>query len=56
MSPQPGLISPYPIPGQVALILLALGGVWGAYVYVVRLLIGIREDRVYVDAKETKGR
>jgi hypothetical protein len=42
ISPQPGLISPYPVPLQAALLALVLGGVWTTYGYVFWLLRGIR--------------
>ncbi len=42
LSPQPGLISPYPIPLQVVLLVVILGGVWSTYGYVAWLLSQIR--------------
>lgn len=42
LSPQPGFISPYPVPLQVALLGLILGGIWTTYGYVVWLLSRIR--------------
>ncbi len=43
LSPQPGLVSPYPIPLQVAFFGVILGGVWATYGYVVWLLRRIRQ-------------
>jgi CHASE1-domain containing sensor protein len=45
LSPQPGFISPYPVPLQVALLGLILGGIWTTYGYVVWLLSRIRGAR-----------
>lgn len=45
LSPQPGLISPYPVPLQVALLGLILGGIWATYGYVAWLLSRIRSAR-----------
>lgn len=42
LSPQPGFISPYPVPLQLALFGLVLGGIWTTYGYVVWLLLRIR--------------
>lgn len=46
LSPQPGFISPYPVPLQVALLGLILGGIWTIYGYVgwmlVRMAKGVR--------------
>ncbi len=42
LSPQPGFISPYPVPIQVAFLGVILGGIWTAYGYVVWLLSRIR--------------
>jgi len=42
LSPQPGLITPYPVPLQVGLLALILGGVWTTYGYVLWLLRDIR--------------
>lgn len=42
LSPQPGVISPYPVPAQVALLAAVLGGIWATYGYVVWLLWRIR--------------
>ena len=44
-SPQPGFISPYPVPMQVALFAVVLGGVWSTYAYVAWLLLQIRRAR-----------
>jgi hypothetical protein len=41
LSPQPGLISPHPVPFQVALLGLILAGVWSTYGYVIWLLLRI---------------
>jgi hypothetical protein len=38
VSPQPGFISPYPVPAQVAALAVLLGGIWTTYGYVVWLL------------------
>jgi hypothetical protein len=43
LSPQPGFISPYPVPLQVALLAVILGGIWSTYGYVVWLLSRIRD-------------
>lgn len=45
LSPQPGFISPYPVPLQVALVGAILGGIWTTYGYVVWLLLRIRRVR-----------
>ena len=45
LSPQPGFISPYPVPMQVALLAVILGGIWTTYAYVVWLLWRIRRAR-----------
>ncbi|MDQ7827391.1 MAG: carboxypeptidase-like regulatory domain-containing protein [Armatimonadota bacterium] len=42
LSPQPGVISPYPVPAQVALLAAVLGGIWATYGYVAWLLWRIR--------------
>ena len=42
LSPQPGFISPYPVPTQVGLLAVILGGIWATYGYVVWLLSRIR--------------
>ncbi len=42
LSPQPGFISPYPVPLQVLLLGLILGGIWATYGYLVALLVQIR--------------
>lgn len=42
LSPQPGFISPYPVPLQVALLAVILGGIWATYGYIVWLLSRIR--------------
>lgn len=42
LSPQPGFISPYPVPLEVAILALALGGIWMTYAYLVSLLVRIR--------------
>lgn len=44
LSPQPGLISPYPVP-QMVFLGLIVGGVWLTYAYVVSLLVKIRLAR-----------
>jgi len=44
LSPQPGFISPYLVPLQVALLGLILGGIWTTYGYVVWLLLRIRQS------------
>jgi hypothetical protein len=41
LSPQPGIISPRPVPFQVALLGLILAGVWSTYGYVIWLLLRI---------------
>ncbi len=43
LSPQPGFISPYPVPLQVILFAIILGGIWAAYGYVLSLLLRIRK-------------
>ncbi len=43
LSPQPGLISPYPIPLQVGFLGVILGGVWATYGYVAWLLLRISQ-------------
>lgn len=45
MSPQPGFISPYPVPLQAALFSLVLGALWSTYGYVLWLLLRIRRER-----------
>lgn len=45
LSPQPGFISPYPVPLQVLLLTVILGGIWATYGYVVSLLAQIRRAR-----------
>jgi hypothetical protein len=45
LSPQPGFISPYPVPPQVFLLTVILGGIWATYGYVVSLLAQIRRAR-----------
>lgn len=45
LSPQPGLISPYPVPVQVLFLALILGGIWATYGYLVSLLVRIRLGR-----------
>lgn len=45
LSPQPGFISPYLVPMQVALLGLILGGIWTTYGYVAWLLWQIRGAR-----------
>ncbi len=42
LSPQPGFISPYPVPLQVLLLGVILGGIWATYGYLVALLVQIR--------------
>jgi len=42
LSPQPGFISPYPVPVQVLLLGVILGGIWATYGYIVSLLVQIR--------------
>ena len=42
LSPQPGFISPYPVPLQVALLGVVLGGIWSTYGYVIWLLSRVR--------------
>ena len=44
LSPQPGFISPYPVPLQVALFGMILTGIWITYAYVVWLLGRIRRE------------
>lgn len=41
LSPQPGLISPYP-PPQILFVALILGGIWTTYAYLVFLLVRLR--------------
>ncbi len=41
LSPQPGFISPYPVPLQVVLFGLILGGIWVTYGYVAWALLRI---------------
>lgn len=41
LSPQPGFISPYPVP-QMAIPALILGGIWTTYGYIIMLLARIR--------------
>ncbi len=45
VSPQPGFISPYPVPVQVLLLALILGSIWVTYGYVVSFLVQIRRTR-----------
>ena len=45
LSPQPGFISPYPVPLQVTLFGIILGGIWTTYGWVVWLLLSIRRER-----------
>lgn len=45
LSPQPGFISPYPVPLQVVLLAVILGGIWTTYGYIVWLLSRIRGAR-----------
>ena len=45
LSPQPGFISPYPVPLQVALLGVILGGIWTTYGYMIWLLSRIRTGR-----------
>lgn len=45
LSPQPGFISPYPVPMQAVLFGLILGAIWSTYGYVVWQLLRIRRDR-----------
>lgn len=42
LSPQPGFISPYPVPLEVILLAIVLGGIWATYVYLVSVLVKIR--------------
>lgn len=42
LSPQPGFVSPYPVPLQVLLLGVILGGIWATYGYLVSLLVQIR--------------
>lgn len=42
LSPQPGFISPYPVPLQVTVLALILGGIWATYGVVLWLLVRIR--------------
>ena len=44
LSPQPGFISPYPVPMHVALLVVVLGGIWTTYAYMVWLLLRIRRS------------
>lgn len=44
VSLQPGFISPYPVPLQVTVFSLILGGIWSIYGYVVWLLLRIRRE------------
>lgn len=46
LSLQPGFISPYPVPLEVAILALVLGGVWVTYAYLVSLLVRIRRAPV----------
>lgn len=39
LSPQPGLISPRPVPLEVVFLVIVLGGVWSTYTYVVSTLL-----------------
>ncbi len=45
LSPQPGFISPYPVPLQVLLLGVILGGIWATYGYIVSQLVQIRRAR-----------
>lgn len=45
LSPQPGFISPYPVPLQVATFGMILAGIWITYGYVVWLMGRIRRER-----------
>jgi hypothetical protein len=45
LSPQPGFISPYPVPLQVMLLVVVLGGIWTTYGYVAWRLSRIRSGR-----------
>lgn len=45
LSPQPGFISPYPVPALVLLLSVILGGIWATYGRVVFLLVQIRRGR-----------
>ncbi len=45
LSPQPGFISPYPVPVLVLLLSVILGGIWVTYGRVVFLLVQIRRGR-----------
>ena len=45
LSPQPGFISPYPVPLQVIVLTVILGGIWTTYAYVVALLVRIKRAR-----------
>lgn len=42
LSPQPGFISPYPVPIQVIFLVIILGGIWTTFGYLVSLLLKIR--------------
>lgn len=42
LAPQPGFLSPYPVPLQVVFLTIILGGIWTTYGYLVSLLIRIR--------------
>jgi len=42
LSPQPGFISPYPVPLPVTVLTLILGGIWATYGVVLWLLVRIR--------------
>jgi len=42
LSPQPGFISPYPVPLEVAILGVVLGGIWLTYAYLVSVLVRIR--------------
>jgi hypothetical protein len=58
LSPQPGLISPYPVP-QMLFLGLIVGGVWLTYAYVVSLLVKIRwarSDNSSLDIRRTPDR
>ncbi len=45
LSPQPGFISPYPVPWLVLVLGVILGGVWVTYGRVIFLLVQIRRGR-----------
>lgn len=45
LSPQPGFISPYPVPLAVLFLTVILGGIWTTYGYLVSLLVKIHRAR-----------